>query len=525
MKAGIQVVLCRCCTEMPALLDMKKLEAMASAADYVVSTVVVDAVCDGKNLADAVRAAREREADRVVVMACHKKDISPGLTKAYKRAGINEFLIEIANLREEVVLPHRDDPEGAQKKAESKLLATIAKSALLTPLEKSTEEMKTKNVVIIGAGVSGQAAARIASEAGAHTIMLEKSGKSVKAPGIVLPNTKVIGCKGYPGNYTLTIQAGEKIEQLDCAAVVIATGGGWTALRGPLASAVKDSIPLYKLYDQLNASQAPKSPVIIVDTPDPAGKTMKVQDYAWDETLETVIELKKKFPETRVFVVFQEMRAYGLNELAYKTAADLGVKFIRYEKASPPKVDPREPTKLSVKDFAQGEIVSIGIGTLAFASIPANPDNLVVAEALRIPMSPDGGIRRGSIQRGPVSTPRPAMFVCGSAMFPKSRELAAAEGEAAGAMAAAYVKSGKIEFGGSVAQVTQEKCSACLTCVRTCPYEAPFIGTASKAEIKMQLCQGCGICVGICPSKAIELHNHTDEQIAEEARTLLGGGF
>jgi len=92
-------------------------------------------------------------------------------------------------------------------------------------------------------------------------------------------------------------------------------------------------------------------------------------------------------------------------------------------------------------------------------------------------------------------------------------------------MAGAFVKRGRIEFGGIVAEVEQEKCSACLTCVRTCPYEAPFIGKAGKAEINLQGCQGCGMCVGICPSKAIELKNHTDDQIATQARVLLGGDF
>ncbi len=119
-----------------------------------------------------------------------------------------------------------------------------------------------------------------------------------------------------------------------------------------------------------------------------------------------------------------------------------------------------------------------------FASIPPNQDNKAIADAFRIPMSVDGAIRRGSIQRWPVSTPRPGVFVCGSALFPKARDVARAEGEAAGALAGEFVRKGAIEFGGIVAEVTQEKCSACLTCIRTCPYEAPFIGTASKAEIK-----------------------------------------
>jgi len=219
------------------------------------------------------------------------------------------------------------------------------------------------------------------------------------------------------------------------------------------------------------------------------------------------------------------MRAFGLSELAYKEAADMGIRFVRYDRSGAPKIDPKDPTKLTVKDLAQGEPLTLRFGTLAFASLPANPDNKEVADALRVPMTPEGGMRRGSIQRWPVSTPRPGVFVCGAALFPKPAEVAKAEGEAAGAMAARFAMEGALGFGGSVAEVAQEKCSACLTCVRTCPYEAPFIGKASKVEIRKQLCQGCGMCVGICPSKAIDLLHFTDDQITEQSRVLLGGDF
>jgi len=525
MKAKIQVVLCKCCTEVPALLDIEKLRKLASESNNVLSVRTADAMCDGKELAAVVDEAKAKEIDRAVVLACHKKDISPGLLKAYKRARVNEFLVDVVNIREEVVLTHVNEPERAQAKAEAKLKAALARSVLLSPLEKQTEEMKTKNVVIVGAGVSGQAAAHEAAKAGAHTVLLEKTGKSLKVPGVILTHAQLLGASGYGGNFQLRIKAGEKIEELGAAAVVIATGGGWTTLKAPLAKAVKDALPLYKFYEQMQTGVAPRGPVVIVDTPDPSGKTMKVQDYAWDDSLETAIDLKKKSPDIQVYVVFQEMRASGLSELAYKQAADMGVKFVRYDKSGMPKVDPKNPTVLSVRDFAQGEILNLKFGTLVFASIPPNQDNKVIADALRIPMSVDGGIRRGSIQRWPVSTPKPGIFVCGSALFPKSRAVAKEEGAAAGAMAGEFVRRGVIDYGGVVAQVTQEKCSACLTCIRTCPYEAPFIGTASKAEIKIQACQGCGMCVGICPSKAIELHNHTDDQIMEESRVLLGGDF
>jgi len=525
MKAKVQVVLCRCCTEIPAVLDMGRLHKLASESNNVISVVSVDAACDGKNLAEAVAEARLREVDRVVVLACHKKDIGPGLVKAYRRARINEYLVDVVDIRDGVVLPHADEPERAQAKAETVLKAALARAVMLAPLERHTEEMKTRNVVVIGAGVAGQAAAAEAAKSGAHTILLEKTGKAVKAPGIIMPHAQLMGASGYGGNFVLRIRAGDRTEELGAAAIVIATGGGWTALKGPLAKAVKDALPLYRFYEQLQTGVSPKGPVVMVDTPDPSGKTMKVQDYAWDDALETAIELKSKHPGTDVYVVFQEMRAFGLSELAYRNAAEAGVRFVRYDSSGAPRVDPKDPSVLSVKDLSQGEVLNIRFGTLVFASIPANPDNKAIADALRIPMASDGGIRRGSIQRWPVTTPRPGIFVCGSALFPKPRDVAEHEGRAAGALAGEYVRRGRIEFGGAVAQVTPEKCSACLTCVRTCPYEAPFIGAASKAEIRIQACQGCGICVGICPSKAIELHNCTDDQITEEARTLIGGDF
>lgn len=525
MKAKVQVVLCKCCTEMPPLLNTDRLQKLAAESNNVLSVIAVDGVCEGRNLASVVADAREKEVDRAVVLACHKKGVSPAILKAYRRAGVNEFLVELVNLREEIILPNIGMPERAQANAEAKLRAALARSVMLSPLDRQTEDMKTRNVVIIGAGVAGQAAANEASKTGVHTILLEKTGKTVKAPGVIITHAQLLGASGYGGNYQLKIKAGEKVEELGAAAVVIATGGGWTTLKGSLAKAVRDALPLYKFYEQMKSGSSPKGPVVIVDTPDPGGKTLKVQDYAWDDALETAIELKRDHPDVQVYLVFQEMRAFGLSELAYKEAADLGVRFIRYDRTGTPKIDSKNPTSISVKDFAQGETIDVRFGTLVFASIPPNQDNKVIADTLRIPMSIDGAIRRGSMQRWPVSTPRPGIFVCGSALFPKSRDVAEQEGVAAGAMAGEFVKRGKIEFGGIVAYVAQEKCSACLTCVRTCPYEAPFIGTASKAEIRVQACQGCGMCVGICPSKAIELHNYTDDQIMEETRVLLGGDF
>ena len=526
MKSRIQVVICRLCASGGGVLDVDALLRVASDAPNVGSAVIVDRLCDKPTVAGLVEQAKEKELDRVLLLPCPKSDISQFVFQAYvKKAKINEFLIDSIDLNNEVVLPHRGDVQAAQAKAEGRLLASITRMAMLRPLEVKTDEMRTKNVVIIGAGVSGLEAAEQAARRGLHTVMLEKTGKSIKAPGVVMPSSRVVSMKGEAGNYLLTIEAGKKRESLECAAIIVATGGDWSDAKGPLADKCKDAKPLYRLRQDVDEGRIPGGTVVIVDTPDPKEAKTKAQDYAWDEALDCAIDVKKRSPSTEVYLLFQEMRASGLKEMAYREAADLGVRFVRYDKRNPPRLGAKGENRVEVTDVAQGEAIALSFDVLAYASIAANPDNAALADALRIPLSPDGGVRRGSIQRGPVATPRPGIFVCGSAMFPKSDSAARAEGRAAGIMAAQYASAGKTEYGGSVAEVDQEKCSACLTCVRTCPYEAPFIGTAGKAEIRLQMCQGCGMCVGICPSKAIDLHHFTDDQIAAETATYLGGEF
>jgi heterodisulfide reductase subunit A-like polyferredoxin len=73
-----------------------------------------------------------------------------------------------------------------------------------------------------------------------------------------------------------------------------------------------------------------------------------------------------------------------------------------------------------------------------------------------------------------------------------------------------------LEHGAEVAFVDKEKCSACLACVRICPYDAPLIGDKGKAEIQVAKCQACGMCVSLCPSKAIDQRNWTDAQLSAQ---------
>ena len=141
---------------------------------------------------------------------------------------------------------------------------------------------------------------------------------------------------------------------------------------------------------------------------------------------------------------------------------------------------------------------------------------------LKVPLTADGFYLEAHVKLRPVDFASEGIFLCGSAHYPKSIEETISQAYAAAGRAAAILAKPVIKAGGVVAEVDQDKCAACLTCVRICPYEVPVIDPeAKKARIEAAACQGCGVCVSECPVKAITLHHYTDAQIFAKEEALF----
>jgi heterodisulfide reductase subunit A-like polyferredoxin len=121
------------------------------------------------------------------------------------------------------------------------------------------------------------------------------------------------------------------------------------------------------------------------------------------------------------------------------------------------------------------------------------------------------------------------IFMAGMAHYPKLIEESMVQAQAAASRAALILSQDFLEAGGSIAVVSQEQCTGCLTCVRVCPFEVPRIqreslgvgGIAGAAYIEPAVCQGCGICVAECPAQAIELKGYTESQLEAKITALL----
>jgi len=111
--------------------------------------------------------------NRVVVSACSPRMHEPTFRAAVAEAGLNPFLMEMANIREQCTWAHGHDPDGALKKAKDLTASAVAKASFLTPLDMITVPV-TKRAMVIGGGVSGISAALDLGDQGIDTILVEK---------------------------------------------------------------------------------------------------------------------------------------------------------------------------------------------------------------------------------------------------------------------------------------------------------------------------------------------------------------
>jgi heterodisulfide reductase subunit A-like polyferredoxin len=240
-------------------------------------------------------------------------------------------------------------------------------------------------------------------------------------------------------------------------------------------------------------------------------------------SLESAIQLKERKPDRDVYILYRDLRSYGFREDLYRDAREKGVIFIRYDLDHLPKLtrDKGEALNLEVMDHVLGRPIRIApdLVVLATAILPNENKNLF--ELFKVPVNKEGFLIEAHMKLRPVDFASEGIFMAGLAHYPKPLEESIAQANAAVARAMTILSKDSIMVGGVVATVNADKCAACLTCVRTCPYEAPRIGEEGYAVIDPAECRGCGACVAECPGKAIALAHFTDEQIMAKTDALF----
>lgn len=535
----IGVFVCHCGVNIGGVVNVPEVVEMAKGLPNVVYAGEFLYVCSQDSQAAIKEAIEKHKLNRVVVASCSPRTHKPLFQETIREAGLNRYLFEMANIRDQCSWVHMNEPEKATEKAKDLVKMVVAKAALLEPVRQISVEV-TPKALVIGGGVSGMTSALSLAEQGYDVHIVEKAdqlggnalrikqgfrGEDVQAflseliekvksnsKIQVTTGAEVTEVSGYVGNFVTTLSNGEKIEH---GATIIAIGG----------QEYKPTEYLYGKHDavftQLELEEAlaagnsrlkeAQNIVLIQCVGSREPKRAYCSRVCCNKSVKLALKLKEINPSVNVFVLYRDIRTYGFNEENYREARRKGIIFIRYDTDNKPKVEATESgLKVTVTDHVLGEpiIIDADVVGLAAAILPPE-DNTKMNQLFKVPLNEDGFFLEAHMKLRPVDTAAEGVFIAGLAHGPKSLEENIAQAKAAAGRAATTLSKNSIESSGVVAVVQPDKCAACLTCVRLCPFNAPRINNYA-AEIQPVLCQGCGTCAGECPNKAITLQSYKD---------------
>jgi heterodisulfide reductase subunit A-like polyferredoxin len=495
--------------------------------------------------------------NRVVVASCSPRTHEPLFQETIREAGLNKYLFEMANIRDQNTWVHMNDPKRATAKAKDLVRMAVAKAAHITPLHQVAMAVK-QALLVVGGGVAGLESALGAADQGCKVYLVERGrqlggnarhltttwqGEAI-GPYLeqliqritqhalikVFMETEVADTTGILGNFTTTLQNskdGAKVTGIEHGAAILATGGHeyrpeeYLYGRHPAVLTHHD-LDAAMAADQKQIQSA-KTIVFIQCVGSRTEEHPSCSRVCCTHSLKSALALKKIDPKRQIFMLYRDIRSYGFREILYQKARQVGIIFVRFDPDDPPKVTANgvEEIEVTAKDhILQRELIFQPDLLILAAGIRPNP-NKELFEAFKVPVNAEGFLVEAHAKLRPVDFASEGLFLAGLAHFPKSIDESITQARAAVSRVMTILSKESIMVGGVVAQVAPERCAVCLTCVRACPYGVPRIGAEGHAVIEPAECHGCGICVAECPGKAITLQHFTDQQIIAKTDALF----
>ena len=562
----IGVYICHCGVNIAATVDVEQVAQFAATLPGVVVARDYLYMCSDPGQALIQKDIQERGLNRVVVASCSPRMHEPTFRGAAQQVGLNPYLVEMANIREQCSWVH-SDREQATEKAQVLVASVVAKAALLEPLEER-EVGVMPGVVVIGGGIAGMVSALDVADAGFPVYLVEKSDclgghvadlnrtfptletvaelleplteRVQNHPNVtVLLNTRVAGVEGYVGNFTVEVERGQGDEEggtrFDVGAIVVATGYdvfdphrrpelGYGEYPNVITSLEMERRLLEK--DLAVNGRSPRSVAFIqcVGSRDLQVGNPYCSRVCCMYTAKQSRLVRELLPQADVTVFFMDVRTFGKGaEEFYDEARAKGV---RYRRGNISEIIRRgdrvvlvgEDTLLSRPFEFEVDLVVLAVG------MEARSDVNDLSTLLKLPRSADGFFLELHPKLRPVDTAVDGVFLAGCCQGPKDISDTIAQAKAASSSALIPLIRGTVQAESATAVVDEEWCAGCGMCVDVCPFGAPSLDPLwGVSRINAVLCKGCGACATACPSKAIRLQHFTSEQILAQVDALVAG--
>jgi len=556
-EARIGVFVCNCGVNISSVVDVAAVEEYAKTLPNVVYSGQQLFTCsqDAQDLMKEI--IKEQRLNRVVVAACSPKTHEPIFQDTMESCGLNKYLFEMANIRNQDSWVHSQTNEEATQKAKDLVKMSTARAGTLHPLAEKKIPVIQKGLVI-GGGVAGMNAALGLANQGYEVVLVEKEaqlgglanrltatieGANIKEylkdliPRVtkhskiqVLTNALIVGFSGFKGNFTTEILVGPDMIQrkIDHGIVILATG----------ANEYKPKVEDYlygqdeRVMTQLDLAERmekgeigePQNVVMIQCVGSRNDENPNCSRICCQTAIKNALHLKEDNPDTNVYVLYRDIRTYGLLEEYYTEARKKGVLFFRFDPEDPPVAESsKDGVNVTFKDHILDRSIQVSTDLLILSAGMQAEDTEELSSIVKLARTPEGYFMEAHVKLRPVDMGTEGVFVCGTAHSPKLLSETISQAYAASARAITFLSQSHLTLSAVTAQVEAEKCASCLICVRSCPYDVPKINDEGVSEIDEALCHGCGICAAECPAKAIQLNWYEDDQILCKVEALLEG--
>jgi heterodisulfide reductase subunit A len=497
---------------------------------------------------------KEKELNRVIIAACSPRTLDPLFRDTVREAGLNPYYYDLANIREHCSWVHAREKEEASEKAKDIIRMSVARAALLEPLQEIDLSVN-KAALVVGGGIAGMTCALSIAKQGHEVHLVEKEqelggnarrvyytleGLDVQAylldlvhqvfrnPLIhVYLDATITKTEGYIGNFVTTLKSDRGLSEIKHGATVLAVGADEYTPTEYLYGEDDRVMTLLELEEQINQGNErvidAKSLVMIQCV----GCRNEDRNYCsricCRQSIKNALKLKEINPEMDIYILYRDMRTYGFSEDYYREAANKNVKFIRYEPQEKPEVEAGESEegrpvlKIIATDYVLGKKLEIDadIVALAAAVIPSAGSE-EVSQLFKVAQSPDGFFQEAHVKLRPVEFATDGVYLCGMAHYPKLLGETIEQAYGAASRVLTLLSHDAITASGSICEVNETECIGCGQCISACTYGAiAFHETrqGEKAVVNPVLCKGDGLCTSKCPTGAIQLKHFTDEEI------------
>ncbi len=555
----VGVFVCHCGANIGSVVDVPSVVEEVRTYPNVVYAKEQLFSCANNAIREITELVEEQGLNRVVIAACSPRTLEALFRDTMRESGLNQYYLEMANIREQCAWVHSKEKEQATRKAKDIVRMSVARAAQLQPLQEFDLPVN-KTTLVVGGGIAGMTTALSIARQGYLVHLVEKEpvlggmarripttleGLDVQAyldelirsiyanPLVHVSHNAVIrDVSGYVGNFTTTIETGGVIKKIDHGASVIAVGADVYRPAEYLYGTSDKVVTHLELGEKIAAGDetvASAASLVMIQC---VGCRNEDRDYCsrvcCSHAVKNALKLKELNPKMAIYILFRDMRTFGFKEDYYREAADRGVSFIQYDPDNGPEVEEaaneagKPCVRVIVPDVILGQRLELDadILSLAAAVIPSEHTS-AIASKFKVTLNPDGFFKEAHVKLRPVEFAADGVYLCGMAQYPKHIEEIMNQAYGAAGRVVTMMSHDTVVASGSVAEVEEHDCVSCGACITACSYGAINSSIRQRAGKResMRCCARATACAApSVPPTRSALKHFTDEALFKPDR-------